>query len=299
MEPSLPCFSQEDTSLPSILIGAHVSIAGNLLKAVTKAKDIGANCIQIFSSPPQSWTGPKFSEDTLNEFRASLEKENISPVFVHALYLINLASDNSFLRKSSITALKEDLNFASLIGARGVIFHLGSHPLGWSGSKREELMDSFKRVLEDVPDNVSLLVENVAGGGTKLGSTFAQLGEMKNDINDPHLGFCIDTAHTFESGYDMRTKENVDDMVDLLNQTVGAQNVLAIHCNDSKTDLSSHNDRHENIGEGKIRIEGFRALLNHRLMKDKPFILETPGFDSKGPDAKNVEILKNLISSVN
>ena len=277
-------------------IGAHVSIAGNLLNAVAKAKDIGASCIQIFSSPPQSWTGPKFSEETLSNFRDALRKESISPVFVHALYLINLASDNSFLRKSSITALKEDLNFASAIGARGVIFHLGSHPLGWSGLKREELMDSFKRVLENIPESVSLLIENVAGGGTKLGSTFAQLGEMKNDVNDPRLGFCIDTAHTFESGYDMRTKENVDDMVDLLHQTVGMENVLTIHCNDSKTDLGSHNDRHENIGEGKIGIEGFRTLVNHRLMKDKPFILETPGFDSKGPDAKNVEILKSLIT---
>ena len=278
-------------------IGAHVSIAGDLFKSIKKAKDIGASCIQIFSSPPQSWNGPKFSEDILTEFREALKKEEISPVFVHALYLINLASDNLFLRKSSITALKEDLNFASLIGARGVIFHLGSHPLGWTGSKREELMDSFKRVLENVPGNVSLLIENVAGGGTKFGATFAQLGEMKNNIDDKRLGFCIDTAHAFEAGYDLRTKENVDDTIDLLNQTVGIENVLAIHCNDSKTDLGSHHDRHENIGEGKIGIEGFRALLNHRLMKDKPFILETPGFDDKGPDRKNIEILKSLLGS--
>lgn len=277
------------------LIGAHVSIAGGLENSIGKAREIGVNCIQIFSSPPQKWIDSKYSNETLEEFRGKLEVEFISPVFIHASYLINLASDDEFLRKKSTMSLISDLEFASKIGAYGVIFHLGSHSLGWTGNKRIELLKTFENIIEKMPDNVSLLIENVAGGGTKLGSTFAQLGDIKNDLYDKRVGFCIDTAHAFESGYDLRTKENVDDVIDLLNQTIGIENVLAIHCNDSKTSLGSHHDRHENIGDGKIGIEGFRALLNHRLLDDKPFILETPGYNNQGPDRKNVEILKSLL----
>lgn len=275
-------------------IGAHVSIAGGLLNAPERALKIGANCMQIFSSPPQQWRASSYTQEEMSRFRQVAAEKDLTPVFVHAVYLINLASDNPVIVRRSRDALILDIQFAEKIGAEGVIFHIGSHPLGWVHGKRDELINTLQSILKNTPRETLLIVENSAGSGTKLGVTLAQLAEIKKDVRNPRLKFCIDTAHALESGYDIRSKEAVDSFADEVERTIGWDNVVVIHANDSKTDLDSNVDRHENIGEGKIGLGGFRALLHHPKLADKPLIIETPGFEDEGPDAKNISILQKL-----
>lgn len=276
-------------------IGAHVSVAGGLLNAPTRAVKIGANCMQIFSSPPQQWRASAYTEGEMREFRQTVAEKDLLPVFVHAVYLINLASDNPVIVRRSRNALILDMQFAEKIGAEGVIFHIGSHPLGWSGGKRGELINILESILRNTPENTWLIVENSAGGGTKLGVKLEELGQIRADIKNSRLRFCLDTAHAFEAGYDLRSKKTVELFVDEVERAIGWDGVVAIHANDSKTPLGSNKDRHENIGEGKIGFGGFRALLGQPKFSGKPFLIETPGFDEEGPDAKNIALLKKLV----
>lgn len=275
-------------------IGAHVSVAGGLLNAPDRALNIGANCMQIFSSPPQQWKSSTYSRQEMEEFKKLVQEKDLLPVFVHAVYLINLASDNPVIVRRSRDALVLDMQFAEKIGARGAIFQIGSHPSGWQEGKRDELINVFEGILRNSPKETLLIVENSAGSGNKIGVTLAQLGQIAQDVIDPRLKFCLDTAHAFEAGYDIRKPNLVTSFAKEVERTIGWKNVVCIHVNDSKTDLGSNADRHENIGEGKIGLSGFRALLSHPDILGKPLIIETPGFADEGPDRKNIQILKKL-----
>lgn len=275
-------------------IGAHVSVAGGLLNAIPRAIKIGANCMQIFSSPPQQWRSSTYSEAEMEAFQKEVREKDLLPVFVHAVYLINLASDNPIIVRRSRDALILDMQFAEKIGAQGVIFHIGSHPLGWAQGKRSQLINVFESILRNTPKGTLLIVENSAGSGTKIGSTTEQLAQIKSDIKNPRLKFCVDTAHAFEAGYDLRTKESIEVFVQKIEDAISWDDVVCVHTNDSKTDLGSNVDRHENIAEGKIGLGGFRALLEESRLKEIPLVIETPGFDREGPDAKNIKILQKL-----
>lgn len=275
-------------------IGAHVSVAGGLLLAPERAEKIGANCMQIFSSPPQQWRSATYAPEEMEAFKEEIHTRDLLPVFVHGVYLINLASDNPVIAKRSCDALILDLQFAQRIGADGVIFHLGSHPLGWSHGKRDQLINAFDSILQNSPQESFLIVENSAGGGHKIGTTIEELSRIYRDIRNERVKFCIDTAHAFAAGYDLRREVDVRRFVDEVNAILGWQHVVAIHANDSKADVGTRKDRHENIGKGKIGKAGFRALLHHPMVMDKPFIIETPGFKDKGPDEENIKILRKL-----
>lgn len=280
-------------------IGAHLSAAGGILRTLEKAESIGANCMQLFSGSPLRWLPNKLSLEDREKFKSLCQEKDIGPIFIHGVYLINLAADDPVHRGRSEDALIADLTFAESIGGEGVIFHLGSHPSGWSGTKKDALIASFQKILENSPSETSLIVENVAGGGTKIGNTLSQLGQIKDDVRSSRIKFCIDTAHAFESGYDLRTKSTVETFIKEVDRTVRWESVASFHANDSKTKLGSGLDRHENIGEGEIGLEGFRALLTAKETEHISFILETPGFDGKGPDLKNIQILKKLLEEEN
>lgn len=276
-------------------IGAHVSTAGGLQHAISRAKVIGANCIQIFSSPPQRWQMSIHDVSDMQRFADVAVRENISPVFIHGTYLINLASDNADLVEKSIQSLIADLHFCDGIGGGGVIFHLGTHPLGWAGRKQKEMVQAFNRIFAATPNKTILAVENSAGSGTAVAGDLDILKKIQHDVADPRLRFCIDTAHAFAYGYDISRKAGCDLFASLVEQTIGWSSVVALHLNDSKVPCGSKKDRHENIGEGAIGEIGIGTLIQHPNILSVPLILETPGFDNNGPDIRNMNVVKKLI----
>lgn len=276
-------------------IGAHQSIAGGLNNAVDRAVLIGANALQIFTSPPQQWLTPRFSSETLHAFKHYAKEKHIDPILIHACYLINLASDSSYIVKRSIDSLIADLEVSEAIDGLGVVLHLGSHKDKWNGSKRLELINTCTYILEHAPQRSTILIENSAGSGGKIPSTLEEMAQIKKDLPTSQIKFCIDTAHAFAAGYDLRTPDTVKLFADAVEYTIGWKEVRAIHLNDSKIDLGNKNDRHENIGEGKIGLEGLSAFITSPFITNIPMFLETPGFNHNGPDQENVERVKRVI----
>lgn len=277
-------------------VGAHVSTAGGLDVALLHAQEIGANCLQIFSSPPQQWQMSKHTPEILHQFGEKSRAQNLLPVFIHGTYLINLASDNADQVEKSVQSLIADLHFCRDIGGGGVIFHLGSHPLGWSGKKRADMMHAFKRIFAATPADTILAIENSAGSGSSVAGKLEVFSQIQSDIAESRLRFCIDTAHAFAYGYDLSSANGSDAFISQVEASIGWSSVIAIHLNDSKVPCGSKKDRHENIGEGAIGEIGFTHVLNNQLLSEVPLILETPGFDNTGPDRKNMDRVKNLIS---
>lgn len=277
-------------------IGAHVTTAGGLQTASSRAREIGANCLQIFSSPPQQWRSSRHTPEQCREFRKQTMDGDIRPLFIHGAYLVNLASDNPASLELAIASLTADLQFASQIGAAGVIFHPGSHPTGWIG-KREQLVASFRRILAATPAETCLAIENSAGSGGSLGASLEELAAMRDAIGERRLRFCLDTAHAFAAGYNLADPQLSAAFVDRVSHTIGWESVMAIHLNDSKVACGARVDRHANIGEGQISLPGLRGLLLHPALFHIPLILETPGTDRNGPDKQNISRVKALLSA--
>lgn len=275
-------------------IGAHVSAAGNLARSFENALKIGADCMQIFISPPQQWAQTKHDESEIEQFRKFQQDTRIGPNFIHGCYLINLGTDNSLNLAKAISWLTYAQNLGSKLGLKGVIFHPGSHKgLGFEAIKLQ-VIDSLKQILANSPQDIYLILETTAGAGGSLGN-FVEMGELIKGVNDPRLRICLDTAHIFAAGYDIRTKEGLNQMIEELDKHIGLENLVVIHCNDSKVDLGSGKDRHENIGEGFITLNGFQLIINHPKLAHLPFILEVPGTDKKGPDKENIDKLRSLM----
>lgn len=277
-------------------VGLHVSISKGLESALEKAQAIGANTIQIFSSPPQSFTPPKFNDEDCKVFKNKAKELDIAPVLIHACYLINLASETERLRLLSIQSLIEDLTFADKIGAKGTIVHTGSHKGKGFSSVLPTVVESIKKILSKTPDSTKLYLEIASGGNGKIGSTFEELHEMLSAVNDERLGVCLDTCHMFAGGYKFDTQESVSKLIKKITETIGWKMIECMHVNDSRGEFGSTRDRHENLGQGFIGKDGLRLILKPVCFNKLPLILETPGFDEKGPDKQNLDILRNLIS---
>lgn len=279
-------------------IGAHVSTAGGLQTGFDRALAIGAECMQVFESAPQQWGTARLDDEQVAAFRARMEETGISPVFIHGKYLMNLASADAKIFKTSASTLRSSLNIAGRIGARGVIFHTGSHKGLGLEAVFEQVCEAATRVLDETPEDTWMIFENSAGGGGTLGSKFNELGEFLRRIDSPRAKVCIDTCHAFAAGYDLRTPEAVAATLAEVEREIGFGNIAAVHCNDSKADLGAGRDLHENIGEGKIGADGFRALMAVPELADVPFILEVPGYKldgaGKGPDKPNIDLMKKL-----
>jgi deoxyribonuclease-4 len=277
-----------------MIIGAHVSSSGSFDLAVDRALKIGAEAIQTFAGAPQNWADKRFKPGEADEFRAKAAEHHLGPTMLHAIYLSNLASADETILTKSIASLKASLHAAHLVGACGVIFHTGSHKgLGFEETL-EQICESMVDVLKDTPDDTWLIIENSAGSGHTIGSQFWQLGKLVNGAGSPRVRVCLDTAHTFASGYDIKTPEGVEKTMEEFDSEVGLDRLVAVHANDSKAALGSGVDRHENIGDGLLGAEGFAAILSHPAFKDVPFYLEVPGYEKQGPDEKNVSALKAI-----
>jgi len=283
-------------------IGAHVSTAGGLEKGIERAQAMGAETIQIFGSPPQSWRRKAHSLGEAEAFREQAAAADIWPVFVHGVYLVNLATSNPENLIKSEDALIADMVLSSAIGAKGVIFHIGSHRGAGYEAVFGQIVDSVRRVLAETPEDSWLILENSAGMGDSVGRRFSELGEIMKEVASPRLKVCFDTQHAFSAGYDVATADGLAATVDELDREVGLAHLVAIHANDSKCPLSGGVDRHENIGEGHIGRAGFEVIMAHPAFRDQPFLLEVPGFPKEGkkpegPDKENVDRLKEIAAA--
>jgi deoxyribonuclease-4 len=280
-------------------IGIHTSTSGALFNAATKAIELGANCFQIFSGSPRTWAAPPPKPDAVARMAELRAEHDLTPLVIHANYLINLCSTDAANRPKSIAAFRGELERAVIIGAEYVVVHPGSAK---DHEHRDGAITVFAEGLAEASKGleigkVGILLENTAGHGNLLGGQLSDLRAI-SDLATPHvkfpIGYCLDTCHSYAAGYDITTEAGLKSFIGEADVTLGIENVPVFHANDSKGELGSHLDRHANIGEGYIGIEAFRRILNARALRDKAFILETP-IDNDGDDQRNVDALWSLI----
>ncbi len=276
-------------------LGGHVSAAGGLIKVVDRTLAIDGNCFQIFAGSPRMWRRRLYSQSEVEAFKLVAQQHDIQPAVIHALYLTNLASEKPELREKSKQALIMDMKNAALMGAAGVVLHIGSHQGRGFETVKNLVVEEIRQVLAETPDNAILMLENVAGQKGKIGS-LEELGFFLERLNSPRIKICIDTAHAFEAGYALNNPLGLEMFVQHLEKYIGIDNILILHLNDSKTKLGSNHDVHANIGEGFIGKTGIKNVINHPKLKHLPLILEVPGFDGHGPDKRNIDIVKSLLT---
>ncbi len=279
-------------------VGAHVGSSGGLVTAFERAAAIGAETIQIFGAPPQVWKRRIIRPDECVAFKAKTKETGIEPVFIHGVYLINLATGTPEQLDKSTEALCGDLRLASAIGAKGVIFHVGSHKGVGFDQVKAQIVGAVNACLKDTPNDVWIILENSAGSGGTIGSKFSELGAIMRATKSKRVKVCLDTEHAYASGYDLATKNGLDAAMEEFDKEIGLENLVAVHANDSKIPLGGGRDRHDNIGEGHIGIKGFETIMRHPAFRDVPFLLEVPGFEDQGPDKRNVDILKEIRAKV-
>lgn len=277
-----------------MLIGGHVSTAGGLENALQRAEERGCETMQIFNQSPRMWRPTKYSRDDFTAFRERLAKSEVESVYIHAVYLINVASDDAEVWRKSLTSLTHALTVGNGIGAGGVIVHPGS-------GKGQKPAPTFKRLGRAIQEALAstescpLLFENTAGAGFTIGRTFEELATAI-EVSGGHerLGVCLDSCHLLASGYEVRQRAALSNVIDEFDRDVGIGRLRALHLNDSQTALGSNRDRHANLGEGELGEEGLRVFLGEKRFKRLPVLLEVPGPDGHGPDKRQIDIAKRL-----
>jgi deoxyribonuclease-4 len=279
-------------------LGSHISITGGVDKAVLTAQEVGCQALQIFVKSSNQWRAAPFREGEVERFKSNLESTGLGPVVAHDSYLINLCSTDKALWEKSLEAFLVELDRCEALGVPYLVTHPGSHTGAGEEAGLRQLVHALDQVRARRPNQkVAILLETTAGQGTGLGSRFEQLEQVMKSVEEPsRLGVCFDTCHVFAAGYDLRTPSACRDTLDRLNATVGLEKLKVIHLNDSKRELGSRVDRHEQIGKGHLGLEAFRYLMNDSRLQRIPMLLETP----KGPDYEedrvNLALLRSLLS---
>jgi deoxyribonuclease-4 len=274
-----------------VRLGAHVS-GGGLKGIPGKAVEIGCEGVQIFASSPQMWRPPSIKPADAEAFRAACATAGLGPIAVHAIYLVNPCAEAEEHRAKTITSLVATLKAAESLGASVVVTHLGSA----KGCPKPEALDrscrTFATILEQYSGPVRLLFETSAGAGETMGGTFDELGSMIRTLGAPaNLGTCLDTAHIFTAGYDLRTADDLERTMADFDKHIGFDKLCAVHLNDSKAPFGSNKDRHENLGDGEIGNEALTRFVQHPALGETPLYLEVPGYSKEGPDRPNMERL--------
>lgn len=292
-------------SLPRI--GAHLSSSGGAEKVLARAREIGADAVQLFSSNPRQWPSARTDADGPRRLGEALRRAGL-PLFVHSIYLINLASPDPELRRKSSSALADALLFAQITGAAGVVTHLGSRRGGPAESGVERVVGSVREAYRTLavaaarrPERVhrpgpALLLEVSAGSGETVGGTLDELCLLHSLLRgvSPDAGLCLDTAHLLAGGYPVHTELGVRSVLQEIDERTGLEALRLVHLNDSKSALGSHSDRHENLWEGTLGRDGVAHWVGNPRLQQVPFVLEVPGFDAKGPDRENLRRAKVL-----
>jgi deoxyribonuclease-4 len=271
-------------------VGVHLGVAGGLLKAARRARQIGATALQIFSDNPTAWRRRPEPPADAAAFVAFCTKEAIAPVAIHASYLINLAGSAEPFARQSVEGLAYEMQRAPAYGATLVNTHIGSHRGGGRERGIARLAANVSAVLAGSPPDVRLVLENSAGGGDTLGGTLEELAAILDAVTSGHdqLAFCLDTAHLWGAGYDISTAEGATSVLDRFDELIGLDRLALMHLNDSRSVLGSRGDRHEHVGAGRIGQAGLAAFLRDRRLPGRTaLVMETPGVD-EGFDAVNM-----------
>ena len=279
-------------------VGAHISSSGGPQKVFGRAQEIGAEAIQLFISAPQQWRPPNHGDEAVAAFHQEHERLPV-PVFFHGVYLVNLGTQDEKLLNRSAGSLKQYVKWAGTLGVEGTIFHVGSHKGAGFDAVKDQICRVMLEVLEAAGNDSMLLIENNAGQGNGIGSTFTEIGELIRGCDDhPRIGVCLDTCHAFAMGYDITQREGCELAMEEFDREIGFDRLRAVHANDSKMPLGGVRDRHENIGDGHMGLDGFRTILAHPAFRDAPLLLEVPGIEGDGPDEENVNRLKRIREEV-
>ena len=278
-------------------LGAHMSIAGGIHKALERGESIGCECIQLFTANPRQWAARDLSEEDVRQFKQRKAETGIDPVVAHDSYLVNLGSPDEALWRKSITAMSAELDRCAKLGIHYLVTHPGSHRGSGEVDGTRRIATALDGLLAGSSrSGVTILLETTAGYSASLGSTFEQLAQIV-DLVEPNgrLGVCFDTCHAFAAGHDLRTRKAYERTFQELDETVGLSRLRLFHLNDSKRDLASHVDRHEHIGKGFLGTKPFRMLLNDPRFRSIPMILETPKGKDMTADVENLALLRSLI----
>ena len=277
-----------------MLIGAHVSPAGGPAKAVGRGVERGANAIQIFNQNPRAWRPRTYSDEEVAEFREAMAASDVDALLIHAVYLLNCASDDAEIRANSLRSLVASLRAGAALGAHAVVLHPGSAKTGDVDAAIARAGEVIAEALAE-SDGCQLHLENTAGSGGTLGRSFAELAALIEAAGgDERLGLCLDSCHLLASGYDGRTAEGLDAVLDECIEAVGLDRLGSLHLNDSQTPLGSNVDRHANVGEGELGEEGCAVFLSEPRFEGLPCVLETPGPDRSGSSAEELALTRAL-----
>ncbi|HTZ87908.1 MAG TPA: deoxyribonuclease IV [Solirubrobacteraceae bacterium] len=277
-----------------MLIGAHVSPAGGLPRAIERGVERGCEAIQIFNQSPRMWKPTAYTDEDFAAFREAMADSPIGAVLIHAVYLLNCASEDREIRRKSLASLTHSLRVGAAIGASGVVLHPGSAKTGHVGEAIARAGKTISQALSD-SEGCELHLENTAGAGGTLGRSFEELAALIDAAGgDPRLGVCLDSCHLLASGYDIRTPEKTGSVLRQCSRTLGRRVVRSLHLNDSQTPLASNRDRHANLGKGELGRKGCAAFLSAPSLQKLPCVLETPGENREGPPRQEVLLAKRL-----
>jgi deoxyribonuclease-4 len=279
-------------------IGVHLGTAGGASNAVERAREIGANTFQMFSSSPRMWRAPKVDPKQAERMKALRAALDVDPLVIHTSYLVNVCSQSDEVREKSVVAFRGEIERALTFGAEYLVLHPGS----WKGLTRDEGLrlaaDSIQRAIDGLPwegTPFHILIENTAGSEFSLGGSFEQVAELVERLKPvAPMGVCLDTCHTYVAGYDLVSAEGYEETMKQAGATVGFDAVRVWHMNDARAERGSKLDRHEHIGQGTMGVEPFRRLLNDKRFAHAAFIAETP-VNEPGDEERNVRVLKSLV----
>ncbi len=279
------------TTPKQLLLGAHMSIAGGLEKALLRGQALGCTTIQLFTRNSNQWRERVLEESEIHLFRGVRTKTGIDPVISHASYLINLASPDGELYEKSLDAMACEIRRCEQLDIEYLVVHPGFHKGRGETWGIERITDALDRIHADTAGaKVQIALETMAGQGSAIGGDLEQIARIIERVKEnSRLVFCLDTCHMFVAGYDLRTQQNYIDLLRKIDDTVGRKRLRVIHLNDSKREMGSRVDRHENIGDGMIGEELFRLIIGDASLAGVPKIIETPG------DIENLKLLKSFV----
>ncbi len=276
-----------------MLIGAHVSNAGGLAKAVERGAERSCDAIQIFNQSPRMWRPTAYDEDDFAEFREAVKQTDIKSVLIHAVYLLNCASEDKEIRSKSRTSLIQSLRVGAGIGADGVVLHAGSAKQGDVRRAIRRAGTVIRQALAE-SERCQLHLEDTAGAGGTLGRSFDELSALIEAAGaDRRLGVCLDSCHLLASGYEVRTPEGLEETLDECDKKVGLKRLRSLHLNDSQATFGSNRDRHAILGEGELGQRGCAVFLSEPRFEKLPCVLET-GKDGGAPSAEDVALAFRL-----